>query len=83
MYEDLKTDSKLEISKVFVINIKNEKEIKSIYLDENKYLRNLFFLSNDKKIYFLNILTKELEEFNFSRGHQVTYITGNNNNKYL
>ena len=83
MYEDLKTDSKLEISKVFVINIKNEKEIKSIYLDENKYLRNLFFLSNDKKIYFLNILTKELEEFNFSRGHQVTYITGNNNNTYL
>ena len=83
MYEEIKNDSKLEITKVFDINIKNEREIKSVYIDENKYLRNLFFLSNDKKIYFLNILTKELEEFNFSRGHQVIHITGNNNNTYL
>ena len=81
--DDLKIESRLEIIKVFDINIKNEKEIKSVYLDENKYLRNLFFLSNDKKIYFLNILTKELEEFNFSRGHQVIHITGNNNNTFL
>ena len=83
MFEEFKTDSKLEISKVFDINIKNEKEIKSVYVDENKYLSNLFFLSSDKKIYFLNILTKEFEEFNFSRGHQVIHITGNNNNTYL
>ena len=83
MYEDIKNDSKLEITKVFDISIKNEKEIKSVYIDENKYLRDLFFLSDDKKIYFLNILTKELEEFNFSRGHQVIYITGNINNTYL
>ena len=83
MFEELKVDSKLEISKVFDINIKNEKEIKSIYLDENNYLKNLFFLSNDNKIYYLNILTKELEEFRFSRGHQVIHITGNINNTYL
>ena len=83
MYEEMKNDSKLEITKVFDISIKNEKEIKSVYIDENKYLRDLFFLSDDKKIYFLNILTKELEEFNFSRGHQVVYITGNINNTYL
>ena len=83
MYDDTKNDSKLEMTKIFDINIKNEKEIKSLYIDENNYLKNLFFLSNDKKIYFLNILTKELEEFNFSRGHQVIYITGNNNNTYL
>ena len=83
MYDEIKSESKLEISKVFDISIKNEKEIKSVYIDENKYLKNLFFLSNDKKIYFLNILTKELEEFNFSRGHQVIYITGNINNTYL
>ena len=81
--DDLKLESKLEIVKVFDINIKNEKEIKSVYIDENKYLRNLFFLSNNKKVYFLNILTKELEEFNFSRGHQVVHITGNNNNTFL
>ena len=50
MYEEIKNDSKLEITKVFDISINNEKEIKSVYIDENKYLRDLFFLSDDKKI---------------------------------
>ena len=84
MYEEIKNDdSILEISKIFDINIKNEKQLKSIFISENNFLQNLFFLSFDKKLYKLNILTKKVEEFNFSKNHKVIYITGNNNNNYL
>ena len=40
-------------------------------------------MSLDKKIYKLNILTKKVEEFYFSKNHKVIFITGNNNNKFL
>ena len=84
MYDELKSDdSILEISKIFDINIKNEKQIKTVFVSENNFLQNLFFLSLDKKIYKLNILTKKVEEFYFSKNHKVILITGNNTNKYL
>ena len=84
MYDEVKTeDSVLEISKIFDINIKNEKQLKSVFVPKNNFLQNLFFLSLDKRIYKLNILTKKLEEFLFSKNHKVILITGNNNNKYL
>ena len=75
-------ESKIIISKAFDICIKNDRELKSVYVDENKYLRYLYFLTNEK-IFSLNILTKAHEEFNFSRGHDVLYITGNVSHKYL
>ena len=84
MYDEIKEDdSVLEISKIFDINIKNEKQLKSVFVPKNNFLQNLFFLSLDKRIYKLNILTKKLEEFVFSKNHKVLLITGNNNNKCL
>ena len=84
MYDELKDeDAILEITKIFDINIKNEKQIKSVFISENDFLQNVFFLSLDKKIYKLNILTKKVEEFYFSKNHKVIFITGNNNNKFL
>ena len=84
MYDELKNDDTiLEISKIFDINIKNEKQIKTVFISENNFLQNLYFLSLDKKIYKLNILTKKVEEFYFSKNHKVILITGNNENKYL
>ena len=44
MYDELKSeDSILEISKIFDINIKNEKQIKTVFVSENNFLQNLFF----------------------------------------
>ena len=84
MYDEIKNDdSVLEITKIFDINIKNEKQIKTVFVPENNFLQNLFFLSLDKRIYKLNILTKKLEDFYFSKNHKVVLITGNNNSKYL
>ena len=84
MYDEVKSDdSILEISKIFDINIKNDKQLKSVFVPKNNFLQNLFFLSLDKRIYKLNILTKKLEEFPFSKNHKVIIITGNNNNKCL
>ena len=84
MYDELKNeDAILEISKIFDINIKNEKQIKTVFISENDFLQNVFFLSLDKKIYKLNIITKKVEEFYFSKNHKVILITGNKNNKYL
>ena len=83
MYEDIKDDTVLEITKIFDIHIKNQKQINSVFIDENNFLKHLFFLSSDKKIYKLNIITKKLEEFYFSKNHKVILITGNCNNKYI
>ena len=47
-------ESKIIISKAFDICIKNDRELKSVYVDENKYLRYLYFLTNEK-IFSLNI----------------------------
>ena len=44
MYDELKDeDAILEITKIFDINIKNEKQIKSVFISENDFLQNVFF----------------------------------------
>ena len=84
MYDEIKIDDTiLEITKIFDINIKNEKQISSVFIPEINFLQNLFFLSLDKRVYKLNILTKKLEEYHFSKNHKVILITGNDNKKYL
>ena len=44
MYEDIKDDTVLEITKIFDIHIKNQKQINSVFIDENNFLKHLFFI---------------------------------------
>ena len=72
----------LILGKIFDIKIKQGFELKIAYIDEKKYLKTLYFLK-DKKVYILNISNKKIEELNFTKSHEVIYITGNNNHTYL
>ena len=81
---DYNNNNKYELilSKNFDIKIKTGHSIQIVHIDESSYLKSLFFLKG-KKIFNVNILTKKNEELNFSKNHEVEFITGNNNNKYL
>ena len=72
----------LILTKNFDIKIKTGHSIQIVHIDENNYLKSLFFLKG-KKIFNVNILTKKNDELNFSKNHEVEFFTGNNNNKYL
>ena len=71
----------LILSKNFDIKIKTGHSIQIVHIDENNYLKSLFFLKG-KKIFNVNILTKKNDELNFSKNHEVEFFTGNNNNKW-
>ncbi len=72
----------LILSKIFDIKVKQGFELKIAYIDEKKYLKTLYFLK-DKKVFILNISNKKIEELNFTKSHEVLYITGNNNHTFL
>lgn len=72
----------LIMAKAFDMKIK-QKEMKTVYIDENTNKLELLFILKSTHIYSINIVTKQLKELDFSKNHPVLHITGNNNNKYL
>ena len=72
----------LILAKAFDMKIK-QKEMKTIYIDENTQKLELLYILKGTHVYAINIISKQLKELEFSKNHPVVHICGNNNNKYL